>query len=195
MKKNTINNNAVLLSAFVNSLVDNKGTRIISFVYENEYVIQRVRVLVGISVENLYKKDVEIFTELKNHTTDQLELKQIDKIIESRVDSLTNGIGNNKNYTCKGVYDKIGEGNSPVKIHIENGSIHIKGFVLSKKVLKKKQDYPVRNSKPETIIKNKLIAKYSRSEKFRQYKISLDSVHSVSYKGNKVVINLNDFTR
>jgi hypothetical protein len=195
MRKTKIKNNARALEAFVKSLVENKGARIVSFVYENEYAITRVRVLVGISVENFNRQDFENFTELKNHTTDQLELIVIDKIIESRLETLTLGVGNNSKYTCKGVYEKIGDGNSPVKMHIESGKLYLMGFVLSKKVLKKKKDYPVRNSKPETIIKNKLIAKYSRSAKFRQYAISLDTIHSVSYKGNKVVINHVDYSR
>lgn len=195
MSKRKITNKANAISNFIKEMADSKGARIISFIYENEYSISRVNVVVGISVLNLYKKDIEIFTELKNHTTNPLELIQIDKILDSRQNSLTNGIGNNTNYTCKGVYEQIGETNSPVKMHIDNGTIYVKGLVVSKKVLLKKKDYPKRNSKPETIIKNKLIAQHSKSDLFRQYTISLDTIHSISFKGNKVTIKSNQFTK
>lgn len=195
MSKRTITNKANAISNFIKEMADSKGARIVSFIYENEYSISRVSVVVGISVLNLYKKDIEVFTELKNHTINPQELQQIEKILESRQNSLTNGIGNNTKYTCKGVYEQIGETNSPVKMHIDNGTIYIKGLVISKKVLLKKKDYPKRNSKPETIIKNKLIAQYSKSDLFRQYTISLDTIHSISFKGNKVTIKSNQFTK
>lgn len=195
MSKRKILNQDGLISTFFNYMAESKGPRIISFIYENEYSISRVNVVVGISVLNLYKKDVEVFTELKNHVTNPLELTQIDKILDSRQNSLTNGIGNNTNYTCKGVYEQIGETNTPVKMHIDNGTIYVKGLVVNKKVLVKKKDYPKRNSKPETIIKNKLIAQYSKSDLFRQYTISTDTIHSISFKGNKVTIKSNQFTK
>lgn len=66
MSKRTIKNKANAISEFVKTMAESKGARIISFIYENEYSISRVSVVVGISILNLYKKDIEIFTELKN---------------------------------------------------------------------------------------------------------------------------------
>lgn len=151
-------------------LDDCKRAQFASFVYTAKGTGEKAKhvLILNATTENLYLKDVEELTTLLAASTSELERLVIGELLDSRNESLTKGIGNNSQYTCKDAYTSTAVRN--VKIHIESGELHISGLSLSKEVIIPGTYKSVKSSE-KTIAKNK-IRKQLSSEKFRQFAIA-----------------------
>lgn len=187
-RRNTILKGHYALGELVKAASELKTPRFISFVYENEYEISAVTVLVGIRLENAYRRDLTVLEEVNRHETDATRKLAINEHMESLRESLEKGIGNNSRYTCKDVYSHV-KGNGSVKVHDDNGMVYLTATVIRKRVLVKKADRKAVNSSAKTIAKNQIKNEYCKMSQFRQYKLDAGSISSVSFAKNRIIFN------
>jgi hypothetical protein len=147
---------------------EGKGAKFASFVYRTKGTneLQKVTVILGASTEKLYQKDVAtlegLLPELKG-----IELVAAMELLNSRLNSFQNGIGHNDAYTCEDVFQTVNANTMGVKIHKENGELHITGLMEHKTVLEAGVYKEVKSSE-KTLAKNAIRAKLP-STRFRQY--------------------------
>lgn len=148
-----------------------KGAKFAAFTYRTKGTneLQKVTVILGASTEKLYHKDVEVLTAMLP------ELQGIEKLaatelLNSRLNSLAKGIGHNDAYTCEDVYQTVNANTMGVKIHKENGELHIVGLMEHKTVLEPGEYKEVKSS-AKTIAKNAIRAQLP-STRFRQYRFN-----------------------
>lgn len=166
------------------------GARFGSLTYTNENgETSRYNIEFGISIENLYKSDLETLLALRP-TLDGIKAVACDELIASVQQSLTKGIGNNDAYTLKGYYHSITP-NGEVKLHKDEKTgetfLYIRGYVIQKTVLVK-GTYPHVNSSAKTLAK-KEIEKSLRRGKIRTFKINVNVLHEVKANGLTVEIS------
>jgi hypothetical protein len=148
-----------------------KGAKFVGFTYRTKGTgeLQKVVVIVGASTDNLYSKDIEILEQMVQDSTG-VELIAAQELLASRLNSKANGIGHNDGYTCEDVYTVVNGNTQGVKMHKENGDLHIVGLQEHKTVLEPGV-YKERQSSEKTIAKNKIRALLP-SSRFRQYRLS-----------------------
>jgi hypothetical protein len=175
---NTVPQEIVELANSVSTLT--RGCRFMSLTYTSKksQETSRYTVLVGFSYINLVEKSIGELNEiLPTLTGDELIAGQA--VMDSLQKSLTaHSIGQqNDDYTKKGMYAPVKNG---VNINLNDNSIQLFGLVQSKVVLVEGEHKPV-NSKPMTILKNKITKKLSVSH-FREF--ALDKNVVLSGKSN-----------
>lgn len=194
-KRQTIINGNYALAEVVKHVTALKSPRFISFIYENEFEISAVTVLVGLKLENAYKYDLAVLEEINRHETDGLRLEAMAEIMISLRESLEFGIGNNHRYTNKNTYTHVEGKNGSVKVHNDNGMAYLSGTVVRKRVLAYKAERPVVNSRPKTIAKNQIKKEYCKMSNFRQYKLNADSLTSISFAHNRIIFNAEQYNK
>lgn len=150
-------------------LLRTEGTKFVSFTYRSKGTNELARhtLIVGFVTRHLYERDVVILKDLiDNNKVSGLSLKAAQELLESRIASLTLGVGHNPEYSCAGVYGEVDAG---VKVHVIDGSYHVMGLVQNKITLEE-GTFKVRNRRPLTIAKDE-IRDMLPSEKIRQYKL------------------------
>jgi hypothetical protein len=163
-----------------------KGVQFASLTYRTKATneLARYTLILGASLENAYKGDIaKVEAELPN-LTDALEIQAANEILTSLNDSMDKGIGNNGNYTLKGVY--VPTGIPCVFINSNDNVLHIKNvFVQSKVVLEDGEPRKAVKSKPLTIAKDKLKKRLGlRTNKLRQF--TLDNIKIAKANGDVV---------
>lgn len=125
--------------------------------------VARHTLLLGVSLENAYRKDLAKL-EAMLPSLEGVEREACEELIASLQESLAKGIGNNSQYTQKGMWKTICPG---IRKEEETGKVQIYGFSIRKRVIQE-GEYKVVKSRPKTIAKNKL-RKQLRSGKFRPF--------------------------
>lgn len=159
--------------------------KFVGFTYANEYERAHVIVLLGVDVENVYRRDIAALRTLQSMETDALRLAVIGELIASYENSLTKGIGNNDAYTCADTYYHFG---ANMKQHKETGELYVSGFVVRKTVLETFAKRKPVNSAEKTKVKNSIKGKVCRMAKWRQYKITPENITKVSANGNRLIL-------
>lgn len=193
--RHTILNGNYILSEIVRSMTTLKAPRFVSFIYENEYEISAVTILVGANLENAYRRDLAVLEELNRHESHPVNKLAINEMMESLKESLEKGIGNNSRYTNKGVYTHVEGNNGSVKVHDDKGMVYLTGTVIRKRVLVKLADRKQVNSSEKTLAKNRIKRDYCKMTSFRQYKLDATSLTSISFDRNKVVFNADKYNK
>lgn len=159
----------------------NKGARFASIVYTAKGTgeVARHTVCLGVSIVRAYKRDLAMLM-AKRPTLTGVSVVACDELIASLRDSLTNGIGNNALYTCKGVYVDLATG---IKGHAESGEVYVTGFAIAKTVLQAGV-YKSVNSSAKTLAKN-VLRKGMKSGNFRQF--SLPATTAIKADGKTLV--------
>lgn len=172
-------NNGSLLAPLAS--LSNVGARFASFTYASKGSgeVARHVVALGVNVERAYRRDLAVL-QGKRNTLSGVELQACDELIASLQNSLEKGIGNNDAYTCADTYTPVCKG---VKVHKENGELHVFGFSMGKTVLEAGEHKKVKSSE-KTIAKNKL-RKGLKSGKFRQF--AFGNVASARIEGKTLV--------
>lgn len=171
--------------ALLGSLASISGARFASFRYvakgTGEDATYRVRL--GVNVRNMYEKDAAFVRALVSDVVPgSLRWQAAKAILKSLEESLEKGIGNNSAYTHGGddpTYVSL-DGVPGVKVHRENGSIHLL-CVVDNKTVHTPGVYKVVNSADLTIEKNK-IRKLLRTGKLRQF--VLPNISRAALNGN-----------
>lgn len=155
------------LLAEIKSLAS-KGARFVSLLYvaKGTGEVALHTLAVGVSIEKAYRRDLAVLTGKRPQLTG-IMAEACDELIASLTDSLTNGIGNNALFTCKGVYEPLANG---LKLQTETGVLHVTGFTIGKTVIAE-GTYKRVNSSAKTLAKNAL-RKSLKSGKFRQFAVS-----------------------
>lgn len=171
--------------SLVAGIIKGQFPKFVSFVYRAEGTgeLARHNLIIGSSIEDLYKQDVSILDTMIP-TLSGLPLEAAQAIRKSRLESLTVGIGNNSAYTNKDTYKTI-EGFPNIKFHVETGEVYVSGLSQSKQVLEK-GTYKVVQSRPLTLAKRE-ISKSLPSDKFRTFR--LDKVVSANIAGETLELN------
>ena len=159
--------------------------KFVGLTYQNEYEKAHVIVLVGVDLENVYRRDLKALREVERMEVDALRLQAIAEVIASVENSLEKGIGNNDAYTCADTYTHFG---ANMKMHKETGEFYVSGFVVRKTVLEVFAQRKAVKSSEKTLAKNAVKNKYTRMAKFRQYKVNSENMRSVSASGNRLVL-------
>ncbi len=169
------------------------GVKFVSFEYTSKGTGEFSRYLlnIGVSIENLYRKDVQTLTDLlPTLSGDHLSVAQ--EILDSLNESLDVGIGHNSKYVHSAenadTYDTI-EGYPAVKIHRESGDVLVKGILVHKKVITP-GTYKVVKSRPRTLIKKELEAGLRKS-KYREFNIPMGGDRTMVVKVDGETIELN----
>lgn len=137
------------------------GATFASFTYKTKETgeVAKYSLILGASTHNLYKKDVvlleRITTMLKRIKAQQHTIQAAEELLASRRDSLTNGIGNNANYTNGDTYDYVA-GLEGVRVHKETGAIYVSGLLNKKEVIVAGAPRKKVNSAPKTIAKKRI---------------------------------------
>jgi hypothetical protein len=155
--------NASLLASLAS--LAGKGARFSSFTYraKGSGELARHVVALGVNIEKAYRRDLAILKGKLPHLTG-VHATACQELIASLENSLDKGIGNNDAYTCQDVYQAVCPG---VKIHKENGSLHVFGFSMGKKVIEAGEHKKVKSS--EKTLAKKELKKGLKTEKFRQF--------------------------
>lgn len=169
----------------VNLLTAHRGARFAGFRYtaKGSGEVSKVVVILGASLEALYRRDIDVLTEMLEITPEtDLEFEAATALLLSRRESLANGIGNNSRYVhgplAADTYQHI-DGLPGIKIHRETGEVYVTGLVHHKEVIEPGTYKPVK-SRPLTIAKRN-IEKWLPSGRFRQY--SLPALTRVAANG------------
>lgn len=162
------------------------GVQFASLTYRTKATdeLARYTLLLGASVENAYKGDIQKVEEALPTLTDALDIQAAGDIITSLRNSLDKGIGNNDAYTLQGVYQFTGI--DGVYINTNDNALHLRNvFVQSKVVLEEGKPRKPVNSKPLTIAKDKLKKMLGlRSNKLRQF--ALDNIAKAKVNGDTI---------
>ena len=174
-------------SALLSQLSLIRGASFANFLYTNK-VGGRVltpetakhQLVLGASTEELYRKDVDILSVL----VDKAGLSPVyqtaaRELLDSRIASLTLGVGNNPEYTQADTYIHF-TGLRGVKMHKETGELYVAGLSISKTVLTPGTYKEVKSSE-KTLAKNG-ISLTLPSGKYRQYK--LERIQRAALNGN-----------
>jgi hypothetical protein len=147
----------------------NGSAKFASFVYTAKGTgeVAKVTLILGATTETLYNRDVAILTEMVP-TLDGIEKVAAMEILNSRIQSLAKGIGNNDDYTCADVYVNL-ENVKGVRIHKDTGEVYVSGLIENKTVIQT-GTYKTVNSSAKTLAK-RAIEKTLPSGRFRLYKL------------------------
>jgi hypothetical protein len=163
------------------------GVQFASLTYRTKATdeVARYTLLLGASVENAYKGDIQKVEEALPTLTDALDIQAAQEIIASLRQSIDRGIGNNDAYTLQGVYTPTGI--AGVFINTNDNALHLRNvFVQSKVVLAVGKPRKAVVSKPLTIAKDKLKKALGlRSNKLRQF--ALDNITKAKVNGDTIV--------
>lgn len=173
------------LNQLLNELSESRSARFASFTYRSKEKneLSRVTVLLGANHETAYKKDLARLLMLLPKL-DGIKRIACQELVDSLKESLKRGIGNNSAFTCKDTY--VQTGLKGVKLHPENGELHITGYLVNKQVIEKGEYKSVKSSE-KTIAKNEL-RKIGRIGKIRQYVLTPENLKSVKLNGKTIVI-------
>lgn len=128
--------------------------------------VARHVIVLGASLENLYKRDIEVLTSLIPNL-EGLRLEAAKTILGSRQVSLAVGIGNNPQATSADAYIDL---DCPgLKVHMATGDVHVMGLKVTKVVLVEGA-YRTVKSKPLTLAK-KEIEKLLPTSRLRQFNL------------------------
>lgn len=178
--------------AHVATLIDliqkGKGAKFASFKYRAKGTgeLSKIVVILGAKTENLYKKDIEILTEMIPNLSG-LAQEAAMKILKSRNESLLKGIGNNDAYTHKDTY-VYPVGLEGIRVHKETGEVYVNGLVEHKEVIEP-GEYKEVKSRPLTIEKKK-IEKELPSGRYRMY--VLRNIKRAALNGEVLEIELDE---
>ncbi len=154
----------------VAAIAKHKGAKFSSFLYtaKESGEVARHTLILGASTEVLYEKDILALEKMLPDMVDGIDKIAVEAILESRKTSLKLGIGNNPAYTCADVYvEPMGLGG--IKVHKDNGSLHVCGLVEDKKIITPGV-FKVVKSAPLTLAK-RAVMKLLPSNRFRQFKL------------------------
>jgi len=153
--------------------------------------VSRVQLILGASTETLYKKDVEKLNDLLQSLSASGAAPHViqaaRELMDSRLESLRVGIGNNSAYTNADTYEYL-DGFKGVRIHRDTGELYVSGLVQSKEVIVPGIHKVVKSSE-KTIAKRK-IENELPSGKFRLYK--LDNVIRAALNGEVLELTTAD---
>lgn len=158
------------VAEMVGLLGKGKGCKFASVIYRTKRnnELAKYMLVLGAKTHVLYEKDIAAleaaFPTLKTDVEKQAALE----LLNSRKESLTQGIGHNSLYTCEDVYVNV-DGIPGVKVHKETGVAYVTGLCESKTVLEAGDELPPVKSSAKTIAKNKLRETYCKSDRFRQF--------------------------
>lgn len=158
--------------------------------YQNEHnEISDYSIIFHMSYKTALQKSLKIIEELSANTI--LEKQAKSELIESFSNSLTKHDVNELQAKEDGYsqfYDNKGNFVKGVKLHDRTSTLHLYGLVVHKKVVQE-GEYPVRNSKELTIIKNKMRS-LTPVGKFRQFKVLPSQVESITVENVDLLNNV-----
>lgn len=167
------------ISAQLGILARTKGCKFASFTYTNQQGETAKRFIqLGCDKEKLYRSDLEKLKAYKaeNDIEEQARLEMVASIEKS----LAYGIGNNPDYTQKGVWESI---DSNLSVDTEKGKVRVLGLQLNKTILKA-GIYPPKNSRPKTIAKKAIAKKLDlKREKIKSFSITSDQFQRIAANG------------
>jgi hypothetical protein len=160
------------------------GVTFASFLYETKETreVQHITVIVGASTANVYQKDVEFLNALIP-TLKGVDRDVAQELLDSRMESLRKGVGNNSQYTQADTWwiPKLLKG-SGIRVHRQNGSFQIVAL-LHKKDVVVPGTYKPDTRRPRTVAKD-AIRRQLPSHRIRTY--CLDNVAGVRMNGETI---------
>lgn len=163
-----------------------KGCRFASLTYlaKKTGELARHTVLLGASLENAYKADIETL-ESKLPSLSGAESVACQQLIDSLKNSLEKGIGQNDSYTKKGMYEQITPG---LKKLSNDGTFEILGMVVSKEVIQP-GEYKAVKSRNEITAAKKVLRKDLKSGKIRTFSVDYDTFCRAAVNGDQIFLD------
>lgn len=196
-----------LIIAFIKNLISSiTGVQFVYLTYTTKETNYRTsetsiyKLNIGANIGNLYQSDIETLQNLSieqikendkfsQFTHDEINIAK-NEILASLQESLNIGIGNNSKYTKKDYYKHI---NKNIKYSVNENDelqqLYINALCESKEVLLPATIKKVKNSSNKTIIKSLIDRNYLKRSKFREYRIDLNQIRSMSVSGHKLLID------
>lgn len=175
--------------SLIGALAKTQGCKFASFTYTSKATGERakIQVLLGVDIENVYRRDLATIADLLPTLTDPIEIQAATEIRDSLVESLEKGIGNNSAYAhgvnAGDTYATV-ENIPGVMVHKTTGEIYVKGMIQKKEVIVP-GTHKVVKSAPKTLAKKKLDKDHLRRGDIRQY--SLVNIGSARLNGDTLV--------
>lgn len=141
---------------------------IVNIEYESEHDLAIYTFIVGMVLEDLYKRDIESLEAAASIEDDEERKAIIEELMASLRKSLEVGIGNNPAYTKQGTYEHVAPG---FKMHKETGDLYISGILTNKILIEQKKERKETKSSAKTILKNEIRRQYMASHRFREFKV------------------------
>ncbi len=159
------------------------GCRFASFIYRSRDTEETALYVIalGVSIENAYRRDLELLPAFKATTNAQKRAKA--ELIESLNESLEKGIGNNSRYTQKGLHWHVGKG---VRINRSSAELDLFGFIISKEVVKRGVQL-LRNPSEKALAKA-AYRKRMKSGKFRNFLLTPHTIAGIRFNGKLLEI-------
>lgn len=185
--KGTIVANNQAIHDLIEYLTGLTTPRLVSFNYETEYDQSTFSILTGMPAESRLERELVILKnskgkgKYKGADFDQA----FDDLIASKEKSLADGVGNNPAYTQKGLHTHVEGENSSVKVNNNDGTVYVSGVVIRKKVNVKFKDRKPTNHRT-AVTRARAIIQRELCYKFVTLKISPESIHSISFNGNRL---------
>lgn len=186
-----MNNTIETINEIINRLSVSKTSQFIGLDYTSTTGLitpqtSRYVINTNVNLERVYKEDLET---LKNHRetlSDSLEIEACDELIKSIETSLEKGIGNNPDFTRKNNVERIN--GTLRKVNRKDGTeaVEICGIVRSKVVIEE-GEYKKVNSRPKTIVKNKMRKSLDLgTSKIRTLTIDLSKINGIRHNGDTI---------
>lgn len=162
------------------------GVQFASLTYRTKATgeLSRYTLILGANLENAYKGDIAKLEAAIPTLTDPLDIQAANEILTSLRNSMEKGIGNNDDFTLKGVY--VATGIPSVFINSNDNVLHLRNvFVQSKVVLEEGEPRKEVKSKALTIAKDKMKKALGlRTNKLRQF--ALDNITIAKVNGDTI---------
>jgi hypothetical protein len=155
------------------------GCKIVSFCYRSKTSGETslYKVILGVDLENAYKKDLEIAARIKVVTA--AERKAREEIIKSLKDSLRLGIGRNPAYTQPDLYDEVVNG---IRVNKKTRDLHLWGFVLTKVIMSEGKHKQYKSS--DITIAKRAIKQKLKSDRFRDFVLVPECISGLKVRGH-----------
>jgi hypothetical protein len=170
------------------------GCTFISFLYVTKETGETSRYTINFGVSNQAACEHDKIALEAYQPQNDLEIKAKAELLASLTQTLTNGVSGsyvhaaqNKNNGVD-TYETIADG---IKLHKEDGSIHLSGFLQQKEqIAPPTNPKPLPNSRPLTLAKNhiKKVCEFKR-EKFRQFIFTPEQMAGIKVKGNLIELH------
>jgi hypothetical protein len=161
------------------------GCKIASLTYraKGSGELARHSILLGASLENAYKSDLETVTAYKLKL--ETELQAITEMKASLENSLEKGIGNNDSYTQKDKWKTVAKN---VRLSLDEQTIQLLGMVFDKKVIEKGVFKKV-NSSAKTIAKKQIRKLLElKAPRTRAFSVAVENIERIAANGDTIEI-------
>lgn len=167
------------------SLKKSRSARFAALEYTSKGTGERsqYQLLVNVDLRKLYENDVETLKKLiQNLSANSIEYQAANELLASLEESLKAGIGQNSAYKLKDWMSLDSKSN--LKISKDKKNVIIRGVLITKRVIEKKEKREVKSS-PKTLAKKNLRLQL-KSSAIRNFSLNVENIKRLALNGDVI---------